>query len=100
MPSLVGSEMCIRDSPILLTRQGICCFNTPPTPALTADLGMTSGRLSRVAIDSGETRPFEAGKGQLEVVDTETGPVGRGTFSLDAPRKCVLSASRDARMPF
>ena len=42
---------------------------------------MASGRLSRVAIDSGETRPFEAGKGQLEVVDTETGPVGRGTFN-------------------
>lgn len=24
----------------------------------------------------------------------------RNTLSLDAPRKCVLSASRDARMPF
>src|SRR5659263_266605 len=33
-----GSQM---DSPLLLTRQGICCFNTPPTPALTADLGLS-----------------------------------------------------------
>src|SRR5664280_2614362 len=31
-------------NPILLTRQGICCFNTPPTPALTADLGLTGAR--------------------------------------------------------
>src|SRR5664280_1490901 len=29
-------------NPILLTRQGICCFNTPPTPALTADLGLNT----------------------------------------------------------
>ena len=36
--------------------------------------------LQRIPIESGETRPFKDGKGQLEVVDTDTGPVGRATF--------------------
>ena len=34
----------------------------------------------RIPIDSGETRPFKDGKGQLEVVDTGTGMVGRAVF--------------------
>ena len=36
--------------------------------------------LQRIPIDSGETRPFKDGMGQLEVVDTESGPIGRATF--------------------
>jgi quercetin dioxygenase-like cupin family protein len=40
---------------------------------------MGSG-LKRLPIDSGELRPFKDGKGQLEVVETGTGMVGRATF--------------------
>ena len=36
--------------------------------------------LQRIPIDSGETRPFKDGKGRLEVVDTDSGPVGRAVF--------------------
>src|SRR5664280_1003324 len=53
-------------NPILLTRQGICCFNTPPTPALTADLGQTGatvrvttqrcGEINRVRVTRGSRR--------------------------------------------
>jgi quercetin dioxygenase-like cupin family protein len=39
------------------------------------------GSLTKIAIDSGERRPFEQGSGQLEVVETDTGPVGRATFN-------------------
>ncbi len=37
--------------------------------------------MSKIAMDSGETRPFEGGSGQLELVTTDGGPVGRGTFN-------------------
>jgi quercetin dioxygenase-like cupin family protein len=40
---------------------------------------MGSG-LKRLPIDGGELRPFKDGKGQLEVVETGTGMVGRATF--------------------
>jgi quercetin dioxygenase-like cupin family protein len=40
---------------------------------------MGSG-LKRLPIDSGELRPFKDGKGQLEVVESGTGMVGRATF--------------------
>jgi len=30
-------------TPILPTWQGICCLNTPGTPALLTDLGLMSG---------------------------------------------------------
>jgi hypothetical protein len=36
--------------------------------------------LQRIPIDSGETRPFKDGKGRLEVVDTDSGPIGRAVF--------------------
>lgn len=37
--------------------------------------------LVRKSLDSPEeTRPFEEGKGKMEVVKLESGPVGRGTF--------------------
>jgi quercetin dioxygenase-like cupin family protein len=36
--------------------------------------------LQRVAIDSGETRPFKDGKGRLEIVEVGAGTVGRATF--------------------
>ena len=38
------------------------------------------GGILRLPIDSGETRPFKDGKGQLQVVDSGTGMVGRATF--------------------
>jgi quercetin dioxygenase-like cupin family protein len=38
------------------------------------------GSLSKIAIDSGETRAFEGDSGQIEVVETEGGAVGRATF--------------------
>ena len=37
--------------------------------------------MKRIAIDSGETRPFQDQSGQLEVVTTDTGAVGRATFN-------------------
>ena len=40
---------------------------------------MTEGQ-RKISIESGETRPFEGGMGHLDVVDTPSGPVGRGTF--------------------
>ena len=40
---------------------------------------MGSG-LKRLPIDSGETRPFKDGKGQLQVVESGTGMVGRAVF--------------------
>lgn len=40
---------------------------------------MTAG-LTKIAVESGEVRPFEGGTGQLHVVDTPTGPVGRAVF--------------------
>ena len=40
---------------------------------------MGSG-LKRLPIDGGEHRPFKDGKGQLEVVESGTGMVGRATF--------------------
>jgi quercetin dioxygenase-like cupin family protein len=40
-----------------------------------------AGGLTKIAIDSGETRPFESGSGQLEVVQTDGGAVGRATFN-------------------
>jgi quercetin dioxygenase-like cupin family protein len=36
--------------------------------------------LVRVSLGSGELRPFKDGKGQLEVVTTDQGAVGRATF--------------------
>jgi quercetin dioxygenase-like cupin family protein len=36
--------------------------------------------MKRIPIDSAEHRPFKDGKGQLEVVETGTGMVGRATF--------------------
>ena len=37
--------------------------------------------LSRKSLDSPEeTRPFEDGKGKLELVNVDPGPVGRATF--------------------
>ena len=40
---------------------------------------MGSG-LKRLPIDSGETRPFKDGKGQLQVVESGTGMVGKAVF--------------------
>ena len=40
---------------------------------------MGSG-LKRLPIDAGELRPFKDGKGQLELVDSGSGFVGRATF--------------------
>lgn len=37
-------------------------------------------RLTRISVESGEVRRFEDGTGQLHVVDTPTGPVGRAVF--------------------
>ncbi|MBK5305704.1 MAG: cupin domain-containing protein [Frankiaceae bacterium] len=36
--------------------------------------------MQRIPIDSGEDRPFNDGKGHLELVDTGNGFVGRATF--------------------
>lgn len=37
--------------------------------------------LVRLSFDSpDETRPFEEGKGKLQLINSETGPVGRATF--------------------
>ena len=41
----------------------------------------TAGKMVRKSFDSPEeTRPFEQGKGKLELVNADTGPVGRATF--------------------
>lgn len=37
--------------------------------------------MTKIAIESGEVRPFEGGTGQLHVVNTPTGPVGRAVFN-------------------
>jgi quercetin dioxygenase-like cupin family protein len=39
-----------------------------------------AGLIRRNLRQPDETRLFEAGKGRLELVNTETGPVGRATF--------------------
>jgi quercetin dioxygenase-like cupin family protein len=39
-----------------------------------------AGGLTKIAINSGEIRNFEADSGQLEVVTTDGGEVGRATF--------------------
>jgi quercetin dioxygenase-like cupin family protein len=38
-------------------------------------------QLKKIPVDSGETRSFEGGAGQLEVVETDGGAVGRATFN-------------------
>ena len=38
------------------------------------------GTMQRIPIDSGEHRPFKDGKGHLDVVETDTGAVGRAVF--------------------
>src|ERR1700694_2950584 len=44
-------------------------------------MATTGVRLIRKSLDSPEeTRKFEAGKGQLDLVTTDGGPVGRATF--------------------
>jgi quercetin dioxygenase-like cupin family protein len=44
-------------------------------------MATTGTRLIRKSLDAPEeTRKFEAGKGQLELVTTDAGPVGRATF--------------------
>lgn len=37
--------------------------------------------IQKIAIDSGETRKFEGSSGQLELVETDGGAVGRATFN-------------------
>ena len=37
-------------------------------------------QLRKISFDDGETRLFEGGAGQAEIVNTPHGPVGRGTF--------------------
>lgn len=45
------------------------------------NLGGEMTRLVRKSLDSPEeTRPFQDGKGKLELVNLESGPVGRATF--------------------
>lgn len=41
---------------------------------------MAEGRLIRIGLGTGELRPFKDGKGQVEVISTDSGFVGRGTF--------------------
>jgi quercetin dioxygenase-like cupin family protein len=41
-----------------------------------------AARLQRIAIDSGEHRPFKDGRGHLDVVPTDNGPVGRAVFDV------------------
>jgi quercetin dioxygenase-like cupin family protein len=41
---------------------------------------MSASRLQRIAIDSGEHRPFKDAKGHLDVVTTASGAVGRAVF--------------------
>jgi len=44
-------------------------------------MATAAARLVRKSFDRPEeTRPFEAGSGQLELVNTDTAPVGRATF--------------------
>ena len=44
-------------------------------------MAITSARLQRMSLDSPEeVRPFEEGKGKLELVNIDGGPVGRATF--------------------
>ena len=42
---------------------------------------MGSATLRKIAIESGEHRPFKDGKGHLDVVETDTGAVGRAVFN-------------------
>jgi quercetin dioxygenase-like cupin family protein len=41
---------------------------------------MAGGKLVRKNIGSGEMRPFKDGMGQMELVETDDGMVGRATF--------------------
>lgn len=44
-------------------------------------MATTATRLTRKSLDTpDETRPFEASSGKLELVNTDTGPVGRARF--------------------
>ena len=44
-------------------------------------MALTSARLQRMSLDTPEeVRPFEEGKGKLELVNLAGGPVGRATF--------------------
>ena len=69
-------------------------------------MGSAVGRMGRVrqpvlSLLPAEARSVGPSVGLLEGPDGGVVFVfGLATFSLDAPRKCVLSASRDARMPF
>jgi quercetin dioxygenase-like cupin family protein len=38
-------------------------------------------QLKKMPVTSGETRPFEGKSGQLELVETDSGSVGRATFN-------------------
>jgi quercetin dioxygenase-like cupin family protein len=44
-------------------------------------MATTATRMTRKSLDTpDETRPFEDGKGKLELVNTDNGPVGRARF--------------------
>ena len=44
-------------------------------------MAITGTRMLRKSLDApDETRPFEAGSGKLDLVTTESGPVGRARF--------------------
>ena len=44
-------------------------------------MATTATRMTRRSLDKpDETRPFEAGKGKLDLVNTDNGPVGRARF--------------------
>jgi len=43
---------------------------------------MAAAQMKRIDITSGERREFKDGTGQLEVVTTDTGAVGRATFGV------------------
>src|SRR5450756_2301629 len=58
-------------------RRGVAYWGPPSNTAG----GSTLAGLVRKSLDSPEeTRPFEASKGQLELVNLDSGAVGRATF--------------------
>src|SRR5665648_329008 len=70
MPSLVGSEMCIRDSPRRELRATPCTTSTPTTRRPRPSCSSTSSASVRTSGDRRHTKPPESGreqgKGEIE----------------------------------